>query len=65
MIGETYERNGKASWDNDPDLGDVVEARFGCPNCGERHMNRLIWDDDDYVHCSKCGMVYDTAEKTC
>jgi len=32
-----------------------------CPGCGEANMDNLIWDDQDWVHCQSCGMVYDPA----
>ena len=43
-----------------PDDG-IVDAEFGCPQCGERHADSLVFagDCDDEVRCLTCGMVYE------
>ncbi len=39
---------------------ELVEEVFGCPRCGERRVDWLVWDDDgEQVTCSTCGQVYD------
>ena len=36
-----------------------VRADWGCPACGERIMDRLVWiNAGEAVRCSTCGMVY-------
>ena len=31
----------------------------GCPNCGERHPDRLIWSEEgDSIACHSCGTTY-------
>ena len=40
------------------DEGDLVELNHGCPNCGERFVDRLSIDDDTVV-CGTCGTRYD------
>ena len=37
---------------------DRVDAAFGCPKCGERHVDALIWIDDETVACQTCGRQY-------
>jgi len=36
----------------------LVLPTDACPNCGERDVDRLIWDDE-VVTCATCGVVYD------
>jgi len=43
-------------------LGYVLAA-FGCPGCGERREDELVWIDDDVVECQSCGAHYDPEEK--
>lgn len=31
---------------------------FPCPDCGECHVDRLIWQDDEFVRCETCGTIY-------
>ena len=35
-----------------------VDPADGCPTCGERHTDRLLWQDDEQVRCTMCGTVY-------
>jgi hypothetical protein len=42
----------------DPPAGDLVADGLGCPNCGERRTDRLVWDEDEVVHCARCGANY-------
>ena len=35
-----------------------VRAEWGCPGCGERIMDELIWVDDATVECQTCGHSY-------
>ena len=37
---------------------DGVAPEDGCPLCGERDPDRLVWIDDDQVECQMCGSVY-------
>lgn len=42
--------------------GYVPEA-YGCPYCGERRIDELIWQDDyELVQCQSCGFRYDPSE---
>ncbi len=42
---------------------DLVEQALGCPRCGERRVDWLVWDDDgEQVTCQTCGQVYDPME---
>ena len=36
----------------------VVEPQDGCPVCGERRADCLVWNDDEQVECTMCGAVY-------
>ena len=36
----------------------LVLPVHGCPLCGERDCDRLVWIDDDRVECTMCGSVY-------
>jgi hypothetical protein len=37
----------------------MVDAEDGCPACGERLEDRLIWDaDGEQVTCERCGASY-------
>ena len=38
-------------------------ASCECPNCGNNWMDDLVWDDEDRLHCTVCGTVYDPDEK--
>lgn len=42
----------------DPPTAELVDAEHACPGCGERHQDRLVWQDDETVLCSKCGMNF-------
>ena len=42
---------------------DVPKAA-GCPQCGERCLDRLVWQDDgETVRCSTCGKQYEPPVK--
>ena len=41
--------------DQDPESDDVA---FPCPHCGERHIDSLVWLDDEIVQCISCGRTY-------
>lgn len=45
----------------DPPVRDEVDAHFACPECGERHVDRLVHEADDLVRCSSCGITFDPA----
>lgn len=37
----------------------LVAIGDACPNCGERHVDNLIWiDDGERVRCARCATVY-------
>ncbi len=36
----------------------LVEPQDGCPLCGERRADFLVWRDDRIVECTMCGTVY-------
>jgi hypothetical protein len=35
-----------------------VEPQDGCPRCGERDADRLVWQNDDEIRCQTCGALY-------
>lgn len=39
---------------------DLVQVACGCPGCGERRIDALVWqnDEDEQVRCSTCGFIY-------
>jgi rubredoxin len=37
---------------------DLCPPAYGCPKCGERRHDWLVWDDDERLHCQSCGHVY-------
>lgn len=39
-------------------MKDRVSEANGCPSCGERDMDILVWEDDEDVRCATCGVVY-------
>lgn len=45
----------------DPPVAEVVVAEFACPDCGERHVDHLVWETDDLVRCASCGITFDPA----
>ena len=47
----------------DPPVPDEVAAEFACPECGERHIDRLVHEADDLVRCSSCGITFDPAAR--
>lgn len=52
----------------DPPVTESVTASFACPECGERHSDRLVWITDDFpgaekfVRCDACGTIFDPTE---
>jgi hypothetical protein len=44
---------------HDDDTSNLVAPKDACPTCGERHVDHLVWTDDDIVHCTTCGTEYD------
>ena len=42
----------------EPDA-DVIELNHGCPNCGERFVDRLSISVDGSVVCAACGTRYE------
>lgn len=45
----------------DPPVRDEVASECACPKCGERHVDRLVWGDEDLVRCASCGITFDPA----
>lgn len=42
-----------------PQPGNNVSPGFGCPKCGERDADELVWQDDhETVRCARCGTRY-------
>ena len=38
---------------------DLVPLEDGCPMCGERHTDLLVWDESgEWVRCESCGALY-------
>jgi len=38
---------------------DSVDAPLGCPQCGERRMDYLVWQSDyETIKCESCGQLY-------
>lgn len=46
----------------DPPVRDEVAPECACPECGERHVDRLVWKDD-LVRCASCGITFDPATR--
>lgn len=44
----------------DPPVRDEVAPGGACPECGERHADRLVWEGD-LVRCTSCGITFDPA----
>ena len=40
---------------------DLVEEEYGCPRCGERRVDWLIWleEDSEHVECQTCCYIYE------
>ena len=40
-------------------LDDTVAEQDGCPDCGERGLDNLVWEKDGrHVKCTTCGKRY-------
>lgn len=45
-------------------FGDVVDIKDACPNCDNREVDFLEWqDDDETIVCLKCGNEYKLEDK--
>ena len=42
----------------DPPLGDRVDQTHACPGCGASQPDQLVWQDEERVRCTSCGMEY-------
>jgi rubredoxin len=42
---------------------DEVTVACACPQCGERRMDCLVWNEEELVECTTCGQVYDPNEQ--
>lgn len=44
---------------------DLVTSHNACPSCGERDMDRLVWEHDgESVRCATCGTIYNPDHRT-
>jgi len=52
--------NGPSECDDDT----RVAENFGCPRCGERRFDFLVWIGEykEQVECATCGCVYTPGE---
>ena len=41
---------------------EFVAPGFACPKCGERDIDKLVWFDDEWVTCQRCGTDYKPGE---
>jgi DNA-directed RNA polymerase subunit RPC12/RpoP len=39
-------------------VDELVAEADACPECGERRVDSLVWQDDGKVKCSTCGKQY-------
>ena len=46
-----------------PDDLNLVSHDDGCPICGERRVDYLVWLDDEWVRCTSCRIQYDPVTK--
>ncbi len=47
----------------DPPVPETTnEVAFPCPECGESDVDRLIWQDDEFVRCDSCGTIFSPGE---
>lgn len=52
----------------DPPVAESVAPEFACPDCGERHSDRLVWIADEFpgadkfVRCDACGTIFDPTD---
>lgn len=44
--------------DRNENDNDLVSPQDACPRCGERHLDDLVWIDDETVRCMNCGTRY-------
>ena len=42
----------------DGQADDLVLEADACPKCGERNVDKLVWQDNGKVKCTTCGMRY-------
>ncbi len=42
-----------------PNCEELVDESSACPECGERRIDWLVWQDDEQVRCETCGTVYE------
>jgi rubredoxin len=38
---------------------DLCPDGYGCPQCGERRHDWLVWGEDEVLRCQTCGHAYD------
>jgi len=44
-------------------LDDEVAEAHACPQCGERQVDKMVWQDDGKVKCMTCGKQYEPPAK--
>jgi hypothetical protein len=42
---------------------ELVAEADACPGCGERNVDKLVWQDEGAVKCSTCGKRYTPSAK--
>ena len=42
---------------------DPVRPEDGCPKCGQRECDELVWLDDEQVQCQSCKTIYRPRER--
>jgi rubredoxin len=51
------------AWNDYLDYLGLVTVACACPQCGERRLDYLIWNEEEQVECQTCGQVYDPNEQ--
>jgi hypothetical protein len=42
-----------------PDPDDLVDLEDACPRCGERRVQKLVWQADlESIRCESCGAMH-------
>ena len=42
----------------DPPDTTLVDPSSACPDCGERRVDILVWQEDESVRCARCRTTY-------
>jgi rubredoxin len=54
---------GQSDSESDEAEADLCPVAYGCPKCGERRHDFLVWDEDEGLRCQTCGHVYDPEDR--